>query len=85
MEIYFVKIVGKRVLPFIVRRKLMKTFKSSKQVNKSMIECPLCKAGNKQTYVESYNDLTEHFTTHEIHNLAYAYSDLLEILEMRNR
>jgi hypothetical protein len=52
---------------------------------KPAILCTLCAAGNTTTYVESYEELTKHFITHDIHQLAYAYSDLLEIIEWRKK
>jgi hypothetical protein len=56
-----------------------------KDNQKRAILCLLCAAENKTKYVDNYEELTEHFTTHDIHDLAYAHSDLLEILEWRKK
>ena len=48
------------------------------------MKCFLCSAGDIESgEFPTVQDLTEHLMTHDTHNLAFAYADLLFILDER--
>ena len=48
------------------------------------MKCILCESGDIESgEFPTVQDLTEHFMTHDTHNLAFAYADLLFIMDER--